>query len=124
LKESAELLSALLILAGTGFCFLSAVGILRFPDVYNRSHAASKSSTLGVLCILVGTFLYFLLAEGYFSIRLLLGIFFVFLTAPVSAHLLCRSAYRSGIPLCEATVRDELQSYLQEQRAGGKRNEK
>ena len=94
--------------------FLSGVGLLRLPDVYTRSHAASKSTTLGVLCTLVGTLLYFLITDGYFSIRLLLGIFFVFLTAPVSAHVICRSAYRSKVKLTENSVQDDLKDYLAE----------
>ena len=109
-----EIIAAFLILIGTFFSFLSGVGLLRLPDVYTRSHAASKSTTLGVLCTLVGTLLYFLITDGYFSIRLLLGIFFVFLTAPVSAHVICRSAYRSKVKLTENSVQDDLKDYLAE----------
>ena len=109
-----EIIAAVLILIGTFFSFLSAVGLIRLPDVYTRSHAASKSTTLGVLCTLVGTLLYFLITDGYFSIRLLLGIFFVFLTAPVSAHVICRSAYRSKVKLTENSVQDDLKDYLAE----------
>lgn len=109
-----EVIAAVLILIGAFFSLLSAVGLLRLPDVYTRSHAASKSTTLGVLCTLVGTLLYFLITDGYFSIRLLLGIFFVFLTAPVSAHLICRSAYRSNVQLAEESVQDDLKDYLAE----------
>jgi multicomponent Na+:H+ antiporter subunit G len=109
-----EVIAAVLILIGAFFSLLSAVGLLRLPDVYTRSHAASKSTTLGVLCTLVGTLLYFLITDGYFSIRLLLGIFFVFLTAPVSAHLICRSAHRSNVQLAEESVQDDLKDYLAE----------
>ena len=109
-----EIIAAFLILIGAFFSFLSAVGLIRLPDVYTRSHAASKSTTLGVLCTLVGTLLYFLITDGYFSIRLLLGIFFVFLTAPVSAHVICRSAYRSKVKLTENSVQDDLKDYLAE----------
>ncbi|MBB6444645.1 monovalent cation/H(+) antiporter subunit G [Bacillus benzoevorans] len=115
---SSEIIAAILILIGTCFSFLSAIGILRLPDVYTRSHAASKSSTLGVLCILTGTFLFFLITEYYFSIRLLLGIFFVFLTAPVSAHMICRSAYRSRVPLAETSVKDDLKVALDKSESG------
>lgn len=94
--------------------FLSAVGLVRLPDVYTRSHAASKSSTLGVLFTLVGTLFFFVVSEGIFSIRLLLGIFFVFLTAPVSAHLICRSAYRSNVKLANTSVMDTLKGALKE----------
>lgn len=104
----------MLILIGAIFSVISAIGNVRLPDVYTRSHAASKSSTLGVLSTLVGTLLYFLILDGYFSIRLILGIFFVFLTAPVAAHMICRSAYRHHVPLAESTVQDELKDYYME----------
>lgn len=111
MSGSGEVVGAILILLGAAFSLVSAIGNIRLPDVYTRSHAASKSSTLGVLCALVGTLLYFLNSEGYFSIRLILGIFFVFLTAPVAAHVICRAAYRHHVPLAEGTVEDELREY-------------
>ncbi|RTR26722.1 Na+/H+ antiporter subunit G [Robertmurraya yapensis] len=107
-----EIVPVLLILIGTFFSFLSAIGLVRLPDVYTRSHAASKSTTIGVLFILVGTFFFFLLEEHYFSIRLFLGIFFVFLTAPVASHVLIRSAYRSGAQLAQESVQDDLKEVL------------
>jgi multicomponent Na+:H+ antiporter subunit G len=90
--------------------FVSAIGMIRLPDVYTRSHAASKSSTLGVLCTLIGTLLYFVMSEGFFSIRLILGIFFVFLTAPVAAHVITRAAYRNDTPSAHM-FEDELKGY-------------
>jgi multicomponent Na+:H+ antiporter subunit G len=102
----------LLILLGAVLSFLSAIGLLRFPDVYTRSHAASKSSTLGVISILSGAFLFFWLIEGHVSARLILGIVFVFLTAPVAGHLICRAAYRSKVPLWEKSRTDELRPAL------------
>lgn len=114
LSGSSEVVSAIFILIGAIISFISAIGNVRLPDVYTRSHAASKSSTLGVLCTLVGTLLYFLISDGYFSIRLILGIFFVFLTAPVAAHVICRAAYRHHVPLAEASAQDELKDYYME----------
>ncbi|WP_053361769.1 monovalent cation/H(+) antiporter subunit G [Bacillus sp. FJAT-27251] len=114
INDLSEIIPALLILAGTIMSFLSAVGLVRLPDVYTRSHAASKSATLGVLFTLVGTLFFFVITQGIFSIRLLLGIFFVFLTAPVSAHLICRSAYRSNVKLTETSVMDTLKDALRE----------
>lgn len=114
MSGSGEVIGAVLILIGAIFSVISAIGNVRLPDVYTRSHAASKSSTLGVLSTLVGTLLYFLILDGYFSIRLILGIFFVFLTAPVAAHMICRSAYRHHVPLTESTVQDELKDYYME----------
>jgi multicomponent Na+:H+ antiporter subunit G len=102
-----ELISVLLILLGTIFSFLSAIGLIRLPDIYTRAHALSKGSTMGVLFILVGTFVFFIM-EGYFSIRLFLGIFFVFLTAPVAGHVIVRAAHRSNVELAEQSVQDDL----------------
>lgn len=103
-----EYIAATLILIGSIIGFISAIGILKFPDVYTRAHAATKSSTLAVLLTLSGAFIYFWLTEGYFSVRLILGIVFIFITAPVAGHLIIRAAYRSGVPLDQSTVEDEL----------------
>lgn len=110
-NDLSELIAAILILVGSIFIFLSAVGLVRLPDIYTRAHAASKSSTMGVMFTLVGTLLFFVLHEGFFSIRLILGIFFVFLTAPVSAHVILRSAYRSNVALAETSVQDDLRKF-------------
>lgn len=108
-----EVITAFFILIGSVISLLAAVGLVRLPDVYTRSHAASKSSTLGVLCVLTGTLLFFLMSDGYFSIRLILGIFFVFLTAPVAAHVICRAAYRNNAPVADTMVEDELKEYYE-----------
>jgi multicomponent Na+:H+ antiporter subunit G len=107
-----ELLPVVLIFIGTIFCFLSAIGLIRLPDVYTRSHALSKGSTMGVLFTLIGTFVFFLLEEDYFSIRLFLGIFFVFLTAPLSAHVITRAAYRSNVELAKESIQDDLKEFM------------
>lgn len=112
MNESAEVIAGIFIFLGTLISLFSSIGLIRLPDVYTRSHAASKSSTVGVLSILIGTLLYFVISEGYFSIRLILGIFFVFLTAPVAAHVICRSAYRANVPLTETSAEDELKDYF------------
>lgn len=99
---------AFLLLAGAFFSLVAAFGVIRFPDVYTRNHAASKSATLGVMCILLATFLYFLVEDGFFSSRLLLGIAFFFITAPAAGHLISRAAYNSGVKLWDKSVRDDL----------------
>ncbi|OKL35537.1 monovalent cation/H(+) antiporter subunit G [Domibacillus mangrovi] len=97
-----------LLLAGAFFSLIAAFGVIRFPDVYTRNHAASKSATLGVMCILLATFLYFLVEDGFFNSRLLLGIAFFFITAPVAGHLISRAAYNSGVKMWDKSVRDDL----------------
>lgn len=91
---------------------VSAIGLIRFQDVYTRSHAATKSSTLGVLLTLTGALIYILVADGYFSVRLVLGIIFVFLTAPISGHLITRAAYRSKVKLADISIQDDLKEVI------------
>ncbi len=111
-NEIVKLISALIILFGSIISVVSAIGMIRFYDVYSRAHAATKTTTLAVLITLIGVFLYVWLGEGYVSIRLVLGIAFVFMTAPVSGHLVLRAAYRSKTKLAEQTAEDELRPVL------------
>lgn len=107
-SEIGEFAGALLILTGAVASMLSVFGLIRLPDVYTRSHAATKSSTLAVLLTLSGAFVYFLFSENFVSVRLLLGIGFVFLTAPVAGHVIIRAAYRSKVQLADISTEDEL----------------
>lgn len=103
-----DVLVIALVVLGTVIMLISSLGVIRLPDVYTRAHATTKSSTLGLLCILAGTFIHFLHEHQLVSVRLLLGILFVFLTAPVAGHLIIRSAHRAGVPLADISVRDAL----------------
>lgn len=107
-----EWFSVIIIFIGSIISVISAFGMLRFPDVYTRAHAVAKSATLAVLSCLVGSFIYIWVQDGYISVRLLLGILFVFITSPVSTHLVIRAAYRSGVPLAEGSGEDELKPVL------------
>jgi len=115
IKTAGELLFALLILMGALLSAVSAYGLIRLPDVYLRSHAAAKSATLGVLCVLIGAFLYFAFFLDHISAKLLLGIVFVFMTSPLSAHLTGRAAYRSGVPLWDRRIQDDLRDVLEKE---------
>jgi multicomponent Na+:H+ antiporter subunit G len=108
------------LLAGTFFILSGSIGILRFPDVYARLHAATKSSTLGVAGIMIGAFLFLYTEHDIVSGKLLLGILFVLLTAPVSGHMISRAAYRSGVPLWDKSVKDDYSTAL---RAEEKQNQ-
>lgn len=103
-----EVFIGLVIVFGSIMGLLSVLGLIRFPDVYLRSHAATKSATLGVLFILAGIFLYFLFYLEHASAKLLLGIVFVFITSPVAGHLNGRAAHRSGVALWKKSIRDDL----------------
>ena len=84
----ANTLIVITISVGVLFTLVTMIGILRLPDVYTRAHAASKSTTFGVLSILLGVFFHYWLKEGLFSIQLLLAIVFLFITSPIGGHLI------------------------------------
>lgn len=103
-----ELIVAVFALLGMGFSLVTSLGLIRLPDVYTRAHAASKSATLGVMSILIGVIIYFVTEDGFFSSRVVLGILFVLITAPIGGHLIARAAYYSNVPLWKSSVRDDL----------------
>lgn len=79
------------------FSVVAAVGIVRFPDVYSRAHATSKSDTLGTGLALLAAGL--ALDSGVGRLKLVFLVVFVVLTNPVAAHAITRAAYRQGIPV-------------------------
>ncbi|MPZ76451.1 MAG: Na+/H+ antiporter subunit G [Deltaproteobacteria bacterium] len=101
-----EVITSLLMLGGAAFAFLAAVGILRLPDLFSRMQAATKCSAFGVTCVMLAVSVHF--AELGIVTRAIMTIIFVFLTAPVAAHMIGRAAYFIGVPLWEHTVTDEL----------------
>lgn len=104
-----DALAAVMMLAGALFAFVAAVGVVRLPDLLVRMHAATKAGTMGAGLILLGVALHDL--HTGVTLRALSAIFFLLLTAPVSAHLIGRAAYRSGIRLWDRTRVDELGEY-------------
>ncbi|WP_342528758.1 monovalent cation/H(+) antiporter subunit G [Chryseomicrobium sp. FSL W7-1435] len=102
----------LFITVGVFFILVTAIGLIRLPDVYSRAHAASKSATLGVMAILIGVFLHFWLIEDNFNPRIILGIVFLFITGPVGGHMMAKAAYFSGVPLAKETVRDDMEALV------------
>lgn len=104
----------LLLLAGTFFIFSSALGIIRFPGVYTRLHAATKAPTLGIISILLASFLFLYGSHQIISGKMLLAIFFIFLTSPVAGHMLSRAAHKSGIKPYLRHREDEYEKYMRE----------
>jgi multicomponent Na+:H+ antiporter subunit G len=108
--EIGKFIAGTFIIIGAFLSLVTAFGLLRLPDVYTRNHAASKSATLGTMSILLGTFLYFYIEYGHFNSRVLLGVFFIFMTAPVAGHLISRAAYNTGVPLWDKSIQDDLKN--------------
>lgn len=93
--------------AGTFFILLAAVGVIRMPDYYLRVSVSTKASTLGVGLAVIATGVYF---ESFELVsRSSAIILFLFLTAPVGAHMLARACYKSGISMWQHSVADDLE---------------
>ncbi len=88
---------------GALFFILGGIGLLRMPDVYNRMQASTKTTTLGLMSIILGVGL----MQPYWIIKAIVIIIFIALTAPVGASAMARAAYKSGIPLWEGTVHND-----------------
>jgi multicomponent Na+:H+ antiporter subunit G len=102
----ANIIAGIFVIAGTSFVLVAAIGILRFPDFYTRVHAAAKAGTVGSALTLVA--LAILSTETAEVLRAIAAIFFFFLTAPLSAHLLGKAAHSAGYQLWEGSVLNEM----------------
>lgn len=106
-----SIIIGILVTLGTLFILLSAIGLMRMPDTYLRISVNTKAATLGVGLVLVGTAIFF--NDLSTTSRALVIILFVFLTAPVSAHLIGRASYFMGVKLWDKSVMDDLRGKYQ-----------
>ena len=91
---------------GVLLMLVAGLGIVRMPDLPTRMHASSKAGTLGAALILIGVAVDS--GDGAVAVRAALIVGFLFLTAPVASHVIARAAYKTGVPLSDETVVDEL----------------
>lgn len=110
----AELIGSILVLVGAIFLFSAGLGILRMPDAYTRIQAGTKASTLGNMLVMAGLAFY----HPGWSLKLLMVVYFVLMTNPISSHALARAAYAIRIPMTGATVVDALRDENQSDRSG------
>ena len=89
-----DVLAGALLISGALLATIAAIGIVRFPDVLSRMHAATKPQTVGLLLILAGLGLR-LQDVSDITVLVLIAVFQL-LTAPVSAHMVGRAAFRTG----------------------------
>jgi multicomponent Na+:H+ antiporter subunit G len=101
-----EYLTGVLMVTGSIFCLVAALGIVRLPDPLTRMHAATKAGTLGAGLLIIAEALFY--RQLGISLRAATIAALLLLTAPVAAHLIARASYRSGVALSERTWIDEL----------------
>jgi multicomponent K+:H+ antiporter subunit G len=92
----ADVLASALLVVGAAFALVGSIGLVRLSDFFKRLHGPSKATTLGVGCVLLASALVFAVL-GRPSFHELLITLFLFLTAPVSAHLLVQLALKSAL---------------------------
>jgi multicomponent K+:H+ antiporter subunit G len=90
----ADGLIALLLLISAATALIGSWGLAKLPDFYMRLHAPTKATTLGVGGVLIASALYFSVRGPGFSVHEFLITLFLFLAAPVAAHLLAKAALR------------------------------
>ena len=105
LDNAIHALSAVLIVAGSFFVLVGAIGLVRMPDVFTRMHATSVTETAGAGLLLVGL----MLQTGFtlLTLKLLFVLLIFLLTAPVATHALAQAALQAGVePILSEDRRD------------------
>ena len=106
-----DVLGAALVLLGCFLCFAAALGLLRFPDVFSRMHAATKPQTLGLILLAAGVELSLRSWAAFGTLVLIAALQLA--TAPVSAHLVGRTVYRTDQVRHDLLARDDLATDLE-----------
>jgi multicomponent K+:H+ antiporter subunit G len=96
-NPAVEIIVSIMLLVGAFFTLVGAIGMVRFRDFFQRLHAPTKATTLGVGGILIASMIHGV-AHGRYGIHELLITMFLFITAPVSANLLSKAALHLKVP--------------------------
>ena len=98
-----ETILAILVLVGAFFTLVGSIALVKLPDFFMRLHGPTKATTLGVGAILVASALYFTFKTDAISLHEVLVTLFLFITAPVSAHLMAKAALHIKIKQIDRT---------------------
>jgi len=104
-----DVIAGTCLIVGSLLALIAGIGLVRFPDVLTRMHAATKPQTLGVLLILLGLALR--VEDRSVLAVIALAAVFQLVTAPVSAHMLGRAALRAGHIDRARLTRDDLRDH-------------
>ena len=109
--ENSDLLNYLVagwLILGGFFVFVGSLGLAKLPDFFTRLHAPTKATTLGIGSVLVASMLMTSVRDGGFSVYELVISLFLFITAPVSAHMMAKAALHKKIRMLERTKNAEM----------------
>ncbi|MDI4637056.1 MULTISPECIES: Na+/H+ antiporter subunit G [Halomonadaceae] len=105
---------SVLLIAGGAFAFIGSLGMAHLRDFYMRLHGPTKATTLGIGCILIASMLYFGVTAGQPVVQEMLITLFLFITAPVSAHLLAKTGLHLKLKHVEKTRGKPVELYREE----------
>ncbi|MHC4150232.1 MAG: monovalent cation/H(+) antiporter subunit G [Planctomycetota bacterium] len=100
-----DIIGYILITIGILFDIFGCIGLVRFPDVYNRLQASTKCVTLGTILLLVGVAV--IAGSGPIIGTAIICAVFILITSPTAAHAIAKGAYASGVKLWENSVVDK-----------------
>lgn len=112
-----ELLLAVLIVFGAALVLIGSIGLIKLPDFYTRLHAPTKATTLGMGSLLIASLIFTSYVDGALTVQQLLITLFLFITAPIAAHMLAKTALHLDIKALERTNNLELQQRARERQA-------
>ena len=92
MNPAIEFLVASLVLLGAAFALLGSVGLARLPDFFPRLPAPTNATTQRVGAMALASSVYFTATQPGLSLHEVAVMVFLFITAPVSAHLLAKAA--------------------------------
>ena len=98
-----EAIVCVLLLLGSAFTLIGAIGLARLPDFYMRLHGPTKSTTLGVGGVVLASVVYFSTNNNFASLHEVLIPAFLFLTAPISAHMLTKAGIQQRVAVSSVT---------------------
>tara|TARA_R110001583_G_scaffold446_6_gene4211 strand:+ start:3245 stop:3595 length:351 start_codon:yes stop_codon:yes gene_type:complete len=102
-----EIICSLLLIIGGIFILLGSYSMVKLPDFYTRLHGPTKASTLGVGSIVFAA-IAFSASKGSVSLKELIIFLFLFITAPVAAHMLAKAALHIKVKQRKDSVNSEL----------------
>lgn len=103
-----ELIVSVFLVIGALFVFIGSYGLAKLPDFYTRLHAPTKATTLGMGCLLISSAILMTYHNGYLSLHELLITLFLLITAPVTAHMLAKTAMHHKLSIVASTHDKEL----------------
>lgn len=110
-----DTLAIFFLIGGLFFMLVGAIGVLRLPDAFNRLHAASKCSTLGMMGLLLAACLH--VGTGDVVAKSIAVVLFIFVSTPVGSHMLAKAAHRDDAEQWDGTLSDELAEDKQKEAA-------